>query len=78
MKKITNRTHSNCSDYSFFSSPSDFVAVRSVSLKKFTVSCTSVLLILLFTSYYIFQRKSKGWDFWWVLLLFLSGLNKNE
>ena len=42
-----------------FSNPSNFVAVRFVSLKKCTSNCTSVLLILLFTSRYIFQRKSK-------------------
>ena len=62
----------------FFSSPSKFVAVRFVSLKKCTSNCTSVLLILLFTSWYIFQRKSKAWNFWWVLLIFLSGLLKKN
>jgi len=34
--------------------------------------------MLRFTSEYIFQRKSKEWDFWWVLLLFLSGFLKQK
>jgi len=33
-----------------------------------------LLLILSFTSYHIFQRKSKEWDFWWVSCFFLNGL----
>jgi len=36
--------------------------------KKLTVNCIGVLLILLSKSWYIFQRKRKEWDFWWVLL----------
>jgi len=59
LKKTTSRIYSNCSNYaSLFSSPSNFVAVRFLSLKKFAVHCTSMLLILLFTSQYIFQKKS--------------------
>jgi len=61
LKKITRRIYSNCSNYSsLFASPSNVVAVCFVSLKKCTVNCTSVLLILFFTSCYIFQRKSKS------------------
>ena len=53
LKKITSRLYSNCS------SLSNFIAVRFVSLKIFTVNCTSVLLILLSTSQYIFRRKRR-------------------
>ena len=41
----------------FFSSPSNFVAVRFASLKKFTINCTSVLLLSFFTALDILHRK---------------------
>jgi len=48
-------------------------------MKKIKVNCTSVLLILLFTSYYVFQWKRKEWDCWWVLLLvFKWTFQKNQ
>ena len=51
LTKITSRICQNFSNYSsLFSSPSSFVAVRFVSLKKCPVKCTSLLLILLLTS----------------------------
>ena len=58
----------------FFQVLENFVADRFVSLKKITVNCTSELLVLIFISWYIFQRKRKEWDIWWVLLYVLSGL----
>jgi len=60
----------------FFFKSFKFCCRSLVSSKKCTANCTSVLLILYFTSQYIFQRKSKEWDFSWVLLYFLSGLLK--
>jgi len=51
LKKASSGIYSNCSNYfSLFSSPSNFVAVRFVSLKKCTSNCTSVMLILRFAS----------------------------
>ena len=50
LKKITSRITQTVRIIIFLSSPSNFVAVRFVSLKKRTLNCTSVLLILLLTS----------------------------
>jgi len=51
LKKITSRTYSQVFVILlFFSSPSNFVAVHFVSIKKCRVNCTSVLLILLLTA----------------------------
>jgi len=51
LRKITSRIYSKCSNYSYlFSSPSNFIAVRFVSLKQCTINCTSVLLISFFAS----------------------------
>ena len=71
LKKITSRSYSNCSNYSsLFSSLSNFVAVRSLSLKQI---CS---LLYKFTTYFTFyfivnfsKEKSRA-GFWWVLLFF--------
>jgi len=49
LKKTTSRLYLNCSIILLFcSSPSNFVAIRSVWLKKeFTVNCTNVLVLLI-------------------------------
>ena len=64
LSKITSRIYSNCSNYSLFFKFFKFRCCSFCLLKeKITVNYASVLLILLFTSRYIFQRKSKEWVF---------------
>ena len=62
LKKITIRIYSNCSIYSFlFSSPSNFVAVRFVSLKnnlQLTVQVCCLLYFLLHGR--LFKGKAKS------------------
>ena len=71
LKKVTSRIYSRWSNHSslFFKS-FKFRCCSFCFIKKCTANCTSVLLILLFASWYIFQRKSKEWGFWRVLLFF--------
>ena len=61
-EEVTSKIYSNCSNYSsLFSSPSNFVAVRLFHQRKNYSyrQLYSVLLILLFISWYIIQRKRK-------------------
>jgi len=61
IKKITSRIYSNYSNYSslFFKS-FKFRCCSIVSLKKVTVGCTNVVLLILFNSWYIIQRKKRS------------------
>jgi len=67
--KITSRIYSNCSNYSalFFKSFKFRCCSFCFDWKQITGTCTSVLPILLFMSYYIFQMKSRVGFFKWNL-----------
>jgi len=60
LKKITSRIYSNCSNYSpLFLSPSNFVAVRFVSLKIFPVNYTSAANYFTFKVVLQFSKEKK-------------------